>query len=195
MKRITNTHFFLLLKKQINDVSILEKEYDKFAAMLFAESHTTSDITAYHDILVYTRVELSCLTALSEEINSALSEKAIKLIDIQIAWTEKQIISGQSKEHSPLKLKWKGSVVEWVELLYALQSAGCIYHNGKKVSLKQLFSKMGKIFDVKVAEFTTYFMNIKNRADKNRTKFIDLLLTSAQGHPTRFSRSFGQIDS
>jgi hypothetical protein len=135
-----------LLKKHSNDVSTLEKEYDKFAALLFAESHTTSDITAYHDILVYTRVELSCLTEMSKEIYSALSEKAIRLIDIQIAWTERQIISGQSDKHSPLKLKWKGSIMEWVELMYALQTAGCIYHKGKKVTLKQLFSEMGKIF-------------------------------------------------
>ena len=155
MKQITNTRFFLLLKKQINNVSSLEKEYDNFAALLFEKSHTATDIAAYHDILVYTRAELSCLTEVSKEICSAISEKAIKLVDIQIAWTEKQIISGQSKEHPPLKLKWKCNIVEWVELLYALQSAGCIYHNGKKVSLKQLFSEMGKIFGVKVTEFTT----------------------------------------
>jgi hypothetical protein len=34
---------------------------------------------------------------------------------------------------------------------------------------------MGEVFDFNVVEFANYFMNIKNRTDENRTKFMDLL--------------------
>ena len=38
-----------------------------------------------------------------------------------------------------------------------------------------MFLQMGEVFDFKVEEFANYFMNIKNRADGNRAKFIDLM--------------------
>jgi hypothetical protein len=34
---------------------------------------------------------------------------------------------------------------------------------------------MGEIFDFEVREHASYFMNIKNRMDENRTKFADLI--------------------
>jgi hypothetical protein len=54
-----------------------------------------------------------------------------------------------------------------------LYAAGKI--NDGNTSLKELFGQMGEIFDVNVKEFSNYFMNIKNREDGNRTKFMDLL--------------------
>jgi hypothetical protein len=77
------------------------------------------------------------------------------------------------------KIKWTGSVVEWVELIYALYAAGKI--NDGKTSLKELFGQMGEIFDIEVKEFANYFMNIKNRTDKYRTKFMDLLRNAILG--------------
>ncbi|MDR1525408.1 MAG: RteC domain-containing protein [Tannerella sp.] len=40
---------------------------------------------------------------------------------------------------------------------------------------------MGKIFDIDVKEFAVYFMNIKNRTDSHRTKFMDLLKDAVLG--------------
>ncbi|MDR3219984.1 MAG: RteC domain-containing protein [Dysgonamonadaceae bacterium] len=77
----------------------------------------------------------------------------------------------QPAQHS--RLKWTGSIVEWVELIYALYIVKRI--NSGKISLKELFQQMGEIFDFEVKEFANYFMNIKNRKDGQRTKFTDLL--------------------
>jgi hypothetical protein len=79
--------------------------------------------------------------------------------------------SRQSQTHG--KLKWTGNVIEWVELIYALYAARKI--NDGNTSLKELFQQMGEIFDIDVKEFANYFMNIKNRTDSRRTKFMDLL--------------------
>jgi hypothetical protein len=73
----------------------------------------------------------------------------------------------------PGNLQWTGNVVEWVELIYALYAAGKI--NDGQTSLKELFLQMGEIFGIEVKEFAVYFMNIKNRTDGHRTKFMDFL--------------------
>jgi hypothetical protein len=72
-----------------------------------------------------------------------------------------------------IELKWTGSVVEWVELVYALYTVKRI--NNGKITLKELFRQMGEVFDFDVKEFAAYFMNIKHRTDGRRTKFLDLL--------------------
>jgi len=71
------------------------------------------------------------------------------------------------------KLKWTGSNVDWVELVYALHAVG--YANDGKVSLTELFQEMGEVFDIEVKEFSRAFTNIKNRTKGDRTKFIDAL--------------------
>jgi hypothetical protein len=89
---------------------------------------------------------------------------------------EKQLLAehnaslfSEKKEQSPLK--WTGSIIEWVELIYALYLVKRI--NGGKISLKNLFRQMGEMFDFEVKEFASYFMSIKNRTDERRTKFTD----------------------
>jgi hypothetical protein len=68
MKRFTKARFFLLIKENNNNLSLLEDEYEKFACHLFAEGITCIDKAAYHSRLVYTRVELaSLLTRVSEK--------------------------------------------------------------------------------------------------------------------------------
>lgn len=81
-----------------------------------------------------------------------------------------------STKTSCRKLKWTGSIVEWVELVYALYVVKRI--NNGEISLKEMFHHLGEIFDCKVKEFANYFMNIKNRKDGHRTQFTDLLRNS-----------------
>jgi hypothetical protein len=100
---------------------------------------------------------------------------------MQIAYVERQIQWAGIKQKCPLckpenpnlKLKWTGNIIEWVELIYALYSVKRI--NNGKVSLKELFQQMGEMFGFETKEFANYFMNIKNRTDNHRTKFMDLL--------------------
>jgi hypothetical protein len=111
---------------------------------------------------------------------------------------EKQLLAEQNaltcplcrKEKEQPPLKWTGSIIEWVELIYALYLVKRI--NGGKISLKNLFRQMGEIFDFEVKEYANYFMNIKNRADERRTKFTDSMgdallerMTEADRKPSR----------
>jgi hypothetical protein len=87
---------------------------------------------------------------------------------------------------SRANLKWTGSIVDWVELIYALHETES-FNNGK-ISLKELFQQMGEMFDFEVKEFANYFMNIKNRKDGQRTKFTDLLRDAVLGRMTGSDR-------
>jgi len=67
MKRFIKTKLFLALQeasqKSIDlDSHALQKWYDEFVLLLFAGSTAFPDVVAYHNALVYTRVELAGLT-------------------------------------------------------------------------------------------------------------------------------------
>ncbi len=113
------------------------------------------------------------------EKNVTYVGKAIALIDRKIDFTEKCLLAELSAASCPLKakpeaqLKWTGSIVEWVELLYSLHAAGVV--GGGKASLKTLFQVMGEVFDFEVKEYSRTFTDIKNRIKGDRTVFIDKL--------------------
>jgi hypothetical protein len=71
------------------------------------------------------------------------------------------------------KLKWTGSLVDWVELIYALHTAGVI--NGGKASLKHLFRVLGEVFDFDVEGYSRTFTDIKRRVKGERTSFLNKL--------------------
>jgi hypothetical protein len=96
--------------------------------------------------------------------------KTILLIETQIDFVFREM---QQQQMPHNKLKWTGSIIEWVELIYALRFVKRI--NNGKITLKELFQQMGEIFDFEVKEFANYFMNIKNRTNGSRTKFMDLM--------------------
>lgn len=73
MKQFTKTRFFLLIKENNNNLSLLEGEYEKFAGHLFAEGIACTDKTAYRNVLVYTHAELVSLTEVSEKKCDILS--------------------------------------------------------------------------------------------------------------------------
>lgn len=69
------------------------------------------------------------------------------------------------------ELKWTGSKVALVELVYALQASGCIDHGDAGINdLKIVFENM---FNIKLGDCYRHFTEIKHRSQA--TKFIDYL--------------------
>ena len=105
---------------------------------------------------------------------------------------EKQILASQNTTHCPSNsktssgetLKWAGTQVEFVELLYALHEAGCF----GDTSLKDLFLRMGQMVDCEVKNHSRIFWNIKNRRAEDRPSFLKKLIKM-------FSNKFARIDS
>ena len=72
MKQLISTKFVRKLRtvsqKGANiDAQVLENDYDEFVKIVFAENADTIDKSAFRQMLVYTRVELSGLTQVSEK--------------------------------------------------------------------------------------------------------------------------------
>jgi len=62
MKRFTKTKFFRLLKDEKGiQLPVLAKTYDDFAEALFAATIAAKDKLFYHNVLCYTRAELTSL--------------------------------------------------------------------------------------------------------------------------------------
>ena len=81
--------------------------------------------------------------------------------------------------------------MEWVELLYSLHAAKCI--NEGKISLKEMFDIMGKLFNIEVSEFSIYFRNIRGRI-KQRTRFLDKLKNHLLERITNPERKIPKFD-
>jgi hypothetical protein len=83
MERFISAKFFRLLREASQkgidtDAQVLKKEFAGFAQSVFSEGAAATDRRAYLDSLVYTRVELSGLTEVSEKkIRQFMSSKPL----------------------------------------------------------------------------------------------------------------------
>lgn len=85
-----------------------------------------------------------------------------------------------AKSESPiavkdLSLKWTAPKVYFIELLYALHTAG-VFNNGK-TELTTLFELFSPIFDIEPGQFNRTFIEIRSRKKTERTKFLSILIT------------------
>jgi hypothetical protein len=74
---VTTTQFFQLLQSKKNvQPSVWMKAYNDFVAELFAENNPATNETEYHNMLIYTSVELISLTDVSEKKCSKIPAKS-----------------------------------------------------------------------------------------------------------------------
>ena len=171
MKRFMTTKFIQSIQDTVldSDVKILNKRYDEFALFIFSERSNFINNDAYHNALLYTRVELSDLERNIEISKNEFLRKTIELIDDQIIWLREQIIADQNLLYCPLmrkskknnNLQWTGTQVEFVELVYSLNDAGSI--NNGNISLKEQFALMGETFNLQIKDYYRYFNDITHR--------------------------------
>lgn len=97
--------------------------------------------------------------------------KASELLRTQIEFARWQI--KQAALLPERRLKWTGSQIELVELVYALYEAKCF--NGGEIYMKEVFTSINTLLDMDVKDFSLYFISIKNRVKGDRTFFLDKL--------------------
>jgi hypothetical protein len=76
MKRFTETPFFLSIKENENNSSLLNGEYEEFACRLLTDTALSSDRATCRISLIYISVELENLTGVSEKKCRNLSAKS-----------------------------------------------------------------------------------------------------------------------
>jgi hypothetical protein len=103
------------------------------------------------------------------------------LIDRQIEWIEKQILAEQNTAVCPFRkqalsqtsLQWTAKKTDLIELLYALDAAGCF--NSGKASLNQIAMYFEEVFHTDLSHFPRDFYEMRIRLDQ--MPFIDKLKT------------------
>jgi hypothetical protein len=70
-------------------------------------------------------------------------------------------------------LRWTGTKVQLVELVYPLRGVKCI--NNGEITLAKLFKVVGTMFNFEVKDYSRIFVDIKNRRTDNNTPFLDSL--------------------
>jgi hypothetical protein len=78
MKKFTSTKLFLTLQEASQkgadvDTQVLKNDYDEFVTLLFSENAASTDKVAYHNTLVYTRIELAILAEVPQKKSGDLS--------------------------------------------------------------------------------------------------------------------------
>ena len=69
------------------------------------------------------------------------------------------------------KLRWTGRATDLVELLYALDTYGCI--NDGEIGIEELADAFSEILGVEIKNCYNVYMNMKHRKDDSRTYFLD----------------------
>ena len=187
MKELTTSKFFRTLQETSQtgidkNADLLQNEYEDFADMIFSvgsnceqclQRERADNRVICHNMLVYTHVELSGLKRVSgknPKTSSFYVEKAIELVNKQMDYIAD--IVDCPLRHKTIKLKWVGTIVDYVEWIYGLHEF--LNQKGEKVSLKILFEVFNPIFCIEVKDYAQYFRTIKSRAKGDRTTLLDI---------------------
>jgi hypothetical protein len=84
-------------------------------------------------------------------------------------------------ELRPENIRWEGSQMEFVELIYALHEAGSF----GKTPLKTLFAVSSKTFGCDIKNNYRLFWDVRNRMGKERTFFLNKLRKALSNKLTR----------
>ena len=184
MKKLILTDFFRTLQEASQtgidkNADRLQNEYDDFANTIFSvganchdciQNTKTDNRVVCHNMLVYTRVELSGLKKFSikkSSISFSYLEKAIELVDKQADYITDFVDC--PLKHKNIKIKWLGTLLEYVEWIYGLYEY--LNQKGEKITIKTLFTIFNPIFGFKDFQYSSYFNVIKARMKEHSSIF------------------------
>jgi len=122
---------------------------------------------------VYFQIDHRFATSHDYKVARILANEEIKnFLEEQLAKLGTKAITTQSPSPLHKGLKWTGSKVELIELIYALHSEG-IFNNGGS-GLKEITTFFETTFNIDLGQFNRVFLEIRNRKSE-RTKFLNIL--------------------
>ena len=162
--------------------AVTEELFREFNKALQSFCNEEQDRIAIFRTLRYTRIRLHVLRKyLPQEKDSARNTQG-RFLDIAIGYinTELDLLRRYDrKQEKPMQSepahRWTGSLVELVEIIYALDETGCI--NDGQNDIKDLAAFFGRIFgmDIKVRNCYDAYLDMKRRKNESRTYFLDKL--------------------
>lgn len=175
---MTGDNFFRCVSQNTDDADI-RSAYDDFSQAIF-DSYVHADNP--HGLLfslIYAEAELQSLhETFSDNADgkSVYLKKALSLVRRMLENLKSQVppLSTPQTDSPPASsFRWTGSLVELIEVIYALDELGCI--NDGQNNIKELAAFFGSQLGLEIKDRHCYdaYLDMKRRKNESRTYFLD----------------------
>lgn len=177
---LTETEFFRLVNTD-SDYRKLDAAYREFINQVFTFCCSAScDVRLLVGTLVYTEIELSYLheklTPHGDD-RACHARKAVSFIRRMLKHIQPQVppLSTPKSDIHTTPFRWTGSLVELIEIIYALDEMGCI--NDGETAISELTVYFGRLLGLEIKDSHCYnaYSDMKRRKSDSRTYFLDKL--------------------
>lgn len=174
---LTECDFFRFVS-QNTEAAKIRIAYDEFSQTIFHSYVEAGNPYRLLFALIYAEVELQSLhDTLSDEKDgkAAYLKKALALVRRMLENLQTQVpqLSAIPLNNSPSPFRWTGSLVELIEVIYALDEMGCI--NDGQNDIKELTAFFGSQLGMEIKDSHCYnaYTDMKRRKSESRTYFLD----------------------
>ena len=174
---LTNTEFFQRITG--NECQGLSSAYNSFVAKVIEHCYTGSDMKHIAVALMYAEIELQFHQVSDDGEMSVYIRKAlafVKKMQRHLSAVATQVPPLNPSNHKPESAyRWTGSLVELVEIIYALDEMRCI--NDGENAINELTTFFGNLFGLEIKDNICYnaYADMKRRKNDSRTYFLDKL--------------------
>ena len=174
---LTNTEFFQRITG--NECQGLSSAYNSFVAKVIEHCHTGSNMKHIAVALMYAEIELQFHQVSDDGEMAVYIRKAlafVKKMQRHLSAVATQVPPLNPSNHKPESAyRWTGSLVELVEIIYALDEMRCI--NDGENAINELTSFFGNLFGLEIKDNICYnaYADMKRRKNDSRTYFLDKL--------------------
>lgn len=157
--------------------AVTEELFREFDKALQSFCNEEQDRIVVFRTLRYTRIRLHVLRKHLPEDDASPHNSQNRFLEIALGYinTElEQLARDGCRAESPAtRLRWTGTLVEMVELIYGLQEMRCI--DDGDTPINELFALFGRLFGIEIKESHCYnaYTDMKRRKNDSRTYFLD----------------------
>ncbi len=174
---LTRTPLFDIMQGVQSEMKI-ETAYRGFVDEVFAQLASSIDSRSLFVMLQFTELELQChQQRIADPIRLEYCQNAQDFIGRMMQCLTTQVFPMPTTSETPHEtnpsIRWTGTSVELVELLYAFNELHCF--NEGEVTLKVLASHLSSVFGVNIQDCYRTYTDIRNRKNESRTYFLDKL--------------------
>ena len=172
MTYITTEHLVDAATKAVTEE--LFREFDK-ALQSFCDEE--QDRIVVFRTLRYTRIRLHVLQKYLPDDEAATRNTQNRFLEIALGYinTELELLVryGGRAEVPATRMRWTGTLVELVELIYGLQEMRCI--DDGDTPINELLAFFSRLFGIEIKESHCYnaYTDMKRRKNDSRTYFLD----------------------
>lgn len=175
---LTETTFFQYINTQSNgeaDLQMLQNAYNDFVASVINLCQSPEFGNHANIAFFFAEIELQYHHLLSVGNVGIYIKKALAFLRKMMRHYSEMPPPQTKNLEEKQELKWTGSVVEMVEMIYGFDELRCI--NNGEFGIKEMLSRFGKVFGMNLNDTQCYntYKDMKRRKNDSRTYFFDKL--------------------